>query len=70
MSHLFSVFVYKIYYPALVNKSRAGHGTLVSISRNIIHGTKAAALVTKSYSDQGKGSVSLLLTVGQISSNV
>ena len=59
-----------MYCPALVNKSRAGQGTLVSISRNIIHVTKAAALVTKSYSSQDKGTISLLLTVGQISCNV
>ena len=66
----FAGVVCKMYCPALVNKSRAGQGTLVSISRNIIHGTKAAALVTKSYSNQDKGSISLLLTVGQISCNV
>ena len=71
-----SCFIYlavaacKIYCPALVNRSRAGQGTLVSISRNIIHGTKAAALVTKFYSNQDTGLVSLLLTVRQISSNV
>ena len=40
------------------------------ISRNIIHETKATALVTKSYSNQDKESTSLLLTVGQISCNV
>ena len=66
----FAGVVCKMYCPALVNKSRAGQGTLVSISRNIIHGTKAAALVTKSYSNQDKGSISLLLTLGQISCNV
>ena len=59
-----------MYCPALVNKSRAGQGTRVSISRNIIHGTKAAGLVTNSYSYQDKGSISLLLTVGQMSCNV
>ena len=62
--------VCKMYCPALVYKSKAGQGTLVSISRDIIHGTKAAALVTKSYSNQGKESTSLLLTLGQISCNV
>ena len=36
--------VCKRYCPALVNKSRAGQQTLVSISRNIMHGTKAAKL--------------------------
>ena len=56
--------------PALVYKSIAGQGTLVLISRNIIHGIKAAALVTKSHFNQDKESTSLLLTVGQISSNV
>ena len=59
-----------MYCPALVDKSKAGQGTLVSISRNIIHRTKAAALVTKSYSNQDKGLISLLLTVGEISCNV
>ena len=59
-----------MYCPALVNISRAGQGTLVLISRNIIHGTKAAALVTKSYSSQDKGAISLLLAVRQISCNV
>ena len=39
------------YYLALVYKSRAGQGTLISISRNIIHEIKAAAMVTKSYSN-------------------
>ena len=43
--------VCKMHCPALVYKNRAGQGTLVSISRNIIHETKAAALVTKSYSN-------------------
>ena len=62
--------VCKMYCPALVNKSRVRKGTLASISKNIIHGTKAAALVTKSYSNQDKGPISLLLTVGQISCNV
>ena len=62
--------VFKMYCPALVDKSKAGQGTLVSISRNIIHRTKAGALVTKSYFNQDKGSISLLLTVGQISCNV
>ena len=66
----FAGVVCKMYCPALVNKSRAGQGTLVSISRNIIHGTKAAALVTKLHSNQDKGTKSLLLTVGQISCNV
>ena len=66
----FAGVVCKMYCPALVNKSRAGQGTLVSISIIIIHGTKAAALVTKSYSNQDKESLSLLLTVGQISCNV
>ena len=56
--------------PALVNKRRVGQGTLVLISRIIVHETKAAALVTKSYSNQDKESVSLLLAVGQISCNV
>ena len=50
--------------PALVCKSRAGQGTLVSISKNICHETKAAALVTKSFSNQDKESISLLLTLG------
>ena len=57
-------------FSALVNKSRAGQEIPVSISRNIIHGRKASALVTKSYSNQDKGSISLLLTVGQISGKV
>ena len=69
-SHFFAGAVCKVYCPALVNKSTSGQGTLVSISRNIIHGTEAAALVTKSFSNQDKGSISLLLAVGQISSNV
>jgi hypothetical protein len=59
-----------MYCPALVDKSKAGQGTLVSISRNIIHRTKAAALVTESYPNQDKGLISLLLTVGQMSCNV
>ena len=62
--------VCKMYCPAKVYKSRTGQGTLVLISRNIIHGTKAAALVTKYHSNQDKESTSLLLTVGQISCNV
>ena len=48
----------------------AGQGTLVSISRSIIHGTKAAALVTKLFCNQDKGSISLLLAVRLISCNV
>ena len=67
--HLSGV-VCKMYCPGLVNKSRSGQETLVSISRNIIHGTKAAALVTKSYSSQDKETISLPLTVAQISCNV
>ena len=59
-----------MYCPALVYKSRAGQGTLVLISRNIIHETKAAALVTKSYSNLDKELLSLLLTVVQISCNI
>ena len=59
-----------MYCPDLVYTSRPGQGTLVLISRNIIHETKAAALVTKSYSNQDKESISLLLTVGQLSCNV
>ena len=66
----FAGYVCTMYCPALVYKSRAGQGTLVSISRIIFHGTKAAALVTKLYFNQGKESISLLLTVGQISCNV
>ena len=56
--------------PALVNQSRAGQGTLVLISKNIIHGTKSAAPVTKTYSNQDRETISLLSTVGQISCNV
>ena len=70
LSRQFMRVVCKMYCHVLVNKSRAGQGTLVLISRIIIHGTKAAALVTKSYSNQDKESKSLLLTGGQISCNV
>ena len=66
----FAGVVCKMYCPALLSKSRAGQGTLVSILRNITYGTKAAALVTKPYSNEDKGLLSLLLTVGQISCNV
>ena len=59
-----------MYCPALVYTSRAGQGTRVSILRNIIHETNAAALVTKSYSNLDKELTSLLSTVRQISSNV
>jgi hypothetical protein len=52
---------------ALWYKSKAGQETLVLISKNIIHETKAAALVTKVYSNQDTESISLLLTVRQIS---
>ena len=62
--------VCKLYCPNLVNKSRAGKEILVSISRNIMHVTQTAALVTKSYSSQDKGTICLLLTVGQISCDV
>ena len=62
--------VFQMFCPALVNKRRAGKGTLVSISRNIICGIKAAALVTKSYSHQDKGKISFLLTAGQMSCSV
>ena len=54
----FAGVVWKMYCPTLWNKSRAGQGTLVLISRIIIHGRKAAALVTKSYSNQDKESIS------------
>ena len=57
----------KMHCPALVNQSRAGQGTLVLISKNIIHGTKSAAPVTKNYSNQDRETISLLLTGGQIS---
>ena len=66
----FAGVVCKMYCPALVNSGRVGPGTLVLISRIIVHETKAAALVTKSYSNQDKESVSLLLAVGQISCNI
>ena len=73
-SKLYLIFlagaVCKMYCPGLVYKSRAGQGTVVLISRNIIHGTKAAALVTKSHSNHYKESTSLLLKVRQISCNV
>ena len=66
----FAGAVSKMHCPALVNQSRAGQGTLVLISNNIIHETKAAALVTKTYSNQDRETISLLSTVGQISCNV
>ena len=71
-SHIsfFAGVVFMMYCPALVNKSTAGQGTLILISRNIIHGTKAAALVTKSFFNQDKGLISFLLKVRQISCNI
>ena len=54
----------------LVNQSKAGQGTVVMISKNNIHRTKAAVLVTKTYSNYDKETLSFLSIAGQISSNV
>ena len=66
----FAGVVTKMHCPALVNQSKAIQWTLVLISKNIIHGTKAAFLVTKTYSNQDKDTIAFLSLVGQISSNV
>ena len=62
--------VTKMHCPALVNQSKAVQWTLVLISKNIIHRTKAAFLVRQTYSNQDKDTISFLSLVGQISSNV
>ena len=54
----------------LVNQSKAGQGTVVTILKDSIHRTKAAVLVTEFFSNQDKETISFLSIVGQISSNV
>ena len=55
---------------ALVNQSKAGQGTVVTTSKNIILRTMAAVLVTETFSNKDKETISFLSIVGQISSNV
>ena len=55
---------------ALVNQSNVGQKTVVLISKNIVHRTKAAVLETEFFSNQDKETISFLSIVGQISSNI
>ena len=55
---------------ALVNQNKAGQGTVVTISKNIIQRTMAAVLVTETFSNEDKETISFLSIVGEISSNV
>ena len=66
----FAGVVCMMHCTGLVNQSKAGQGTVVTISKNNIHRTKAAVLVTEFFSNQDKETISFLSIVGQISSNV